>query len=392
MPAKKIRLPIPVIVFVTALGFLAGCSDNNPSDGAITIGIMGPHSGPAAQFGIAVRYGAMLYIDEFNARGGLQINAIMWDDEHDSARAITGYHHLVDQGVTAILGGVTSAPTMAVVPIAFEENMPMITASATHAGVTINQDTGEVFTNMFRSCFIDPFQGMRMAEFARRIVGASTAAVLYSNEIDYSIGLMEAFIARANELGLEIVAVETFADEAIDFSAQLINIAAAAPDVLFVPAYHQHVALIGPQSVAAGLDTTFLGADGWAATLEFMADPSSIEGAFFLTGFYEESDSPLVQDFIRRYVERHGAPPNMFAAQAYDAAMILIAALELAVADGHTPGSDGFKSSVIAHMAATDITGVTGSITFDEFNNPQKTAFIVQIVDGAGRFWGEWYG
>ena len=356
---------------------------------SVTIGLMGPHTGPAAQFGIAVRDGAMLYIDAFNARGGLQILVEMWDDEHNAALAVMGYNHLVDQGVTAILGGVTSGPTMAVVPLAYEENMPMITASATHAGVTVDQDTGRVFTNMFRSCFIDPFQGTKMAEFAVEVVGAATAAVLYSHEIDYSIGLMEAFIARAEQIGLEIIAVERFADDAIDFSGQLINIAAANPDVLFVPAYHQHIALIGPASVAAGLDTTFLGADGWAAVLEFMPDPSSIEGAFFLTGFTTESDSPRVQDFISRYIARHGDPPNMFAAQAYDAAMILIAAIERALADGHSPGTQTFKLSVIAHMAATDIEGVTGRITYDEFNNPQKTAFIVEIVGGVDRFWGE---
>jgi len=278
--------------------------------------------------------------------------------------------------------------TMAVVPLAFEDNLPMITATSTHANVTVNRDTGEVFTNMFRSCFIDPFQGQKMAEFAYEELGAQTAAILFNNENDYSIGLMQAFEAKLGELGVEIVAVETFQTGAVDFQSQLTNIAAQNPDVLFIPYYYQSIALIGPQSVAAGLDTTLIGADGWATILDFMADPSSLEGAYFLTGFSPDVEDPRVQEFIAAFTAANGIGPNMFAAQAYDAAMILFAAIEAAIADGFAPHDAGWNESVIAHMAATDLTGVTGHITFDQYNNPQKTAVILTIENGQERFWG----
>ena len=354
----------------------------------VLIGILAPLTGPVARFGVAVHQGVMLYIDRYNARGGLQINTIVFDEEGNPANAIVGYHSLVDQGITALIGSVTSGPTLAVVPEAHADNMPMITATATHANVTVDAATGQVWTNMFRSCFIDPFQGVKMAEFAYEIVGARTAAILYSNEIDYSIGLMEAFYRRAGEIGLEVVHVETFAQDAIDFLGQLTNIAAHDPDVLFVPGYVEHIALVGPQSVAAGLDTVMLGADGWDGTLDLMADPTSLNGSFFLTGFTVEDDTPIVQEFISNFEAVYGATPDMFSAQAYDAAMILIAAIERALADGHYPNTNEFKTSVIAHMAATDMQAVTGHITFDQFNNPQKTAFIIEVVDGEARFWG----
>ena len=355
----------------------------------VLIGVLAPLTGPVAQFGVAVNQGLQLYIEQFNARGGLQIRTIVYDEEGDPTNAITGYHHLVDQGVTAIIGSVTSGPTMAVVPIAYEDNMPMITATATHAGVTFNAAENRVFTNMFRSCFIDPFQGQKMADFANEIVGAETVAILYNNEIDYSIGLKDAFEERVQQLGLEIVAIETFQDGNIDFRAQLTNIAAQSPDVLFVPAYYQDIALIGPQSLEAGLeDTVLLGADGWATTVEFMENPHTLEGSFFLTGFSPDVEDDRVQQFMDDYMAAYGEVPNMFAAQAYDAAMILIAAIELTLADGHEPGTDVFKAALIAHMAATDLTGVTGHITFDELNNPQKTAVILEVVNGEERFWG----
>ncbi|MCL2579693.1 MAG: ABC transporter substrate-binding protein [Oscillospiraceae bacterium] len=362
--------------------------DVAPIGEEIVIGLLAPLTGGVAQFGIAVQQGAMLYIDRFNAQGGTQIRVIAYDEEGDPANAIVGYNHLHDQGVTAILGSVTSGPTIAVVPLAYEDGMPMITATATQAGVTFDAANNRVWTNMFRSCFIDPFQGTKMAEFAVGELGAQTAAILMNNDIDYSIGLTDAFVAKAAEIGLEIVATEIFGNDTVDFLGQLTNIAAHNPDVLFIPAYYEDIALIGPQSVAAGLDTVMLGADGWAGTTDLMDDASSIEGSFYLTGFTVESTDAHVQEFIAAFEAAYGVAPNMFAAQAYDAAAILIAALEAALAEGLTPATDEFKASVIGHMAATNITGVTGYIYFDEFNNPQKTAFIIEIRDGASRFWG----
>ena len=388
---KKSKMFYRVAAIVVALALLAGCGGN--TGGAanvdeVTIGLLGPFTGPVAYFGTSVRNGALLYIEEFNARGGLQIIVEQFDEEGDAMLAVTGYHALYDRGVSAILGSVTSGPTMAVVPEAYADGMPMITASATHANVTVSE-AGHVWSNMFRSCFIDPFQGVKMAEFAYEVLGASTAAILYSNEIDYSIGLMESFRDRAIELGIEIVAVQQFGQEAIDFSGQLAIIADANPDVMFFPAYVQHVAMMGPQSVAAGLDTYMLGADGWNGSIATMADPSSIEGAFFLTGFTEDTDDPMVQDFIANFYAETGFGPNMFAAQAYDAAMILIAAIESAIAEGHSPANQAeFRAAIIRHMAATDIVGVTGHITYDNYNNPQKTAFIVTVAGGEESFWG----
>jgi len=392
---KKNRILALSVAVVLMIALLAGCGTGQPGSGAgngegeVLIGVLAPMTGPVAQFGMAVHQGLSLYIEQFNARGGLQIRFETYDEEGDIVNAVVGYNHLVDQGVTAIIGAVTSGPTMAVVPLAYEDNMPMITASATHAGVTFNAAENRVFTNMFRSCFIDPFQGQKMAEFAVEVVQAQTAAILFNNEVDYSIGLKEAFEARAAELGLEVVAVEAFQVGTIDFRGQLTNIAATNPDVLFVPAYYQDIALVGPQHIGAGLqDTVLLGADGWATTIEFMEEPHSLNGAFFLTGFSSDVQDDRVQQFITDYQEAFGEMPNMFAAQAYDAAMILISAIELALADGHEAGTTEFKAAVIANMSATDLTGVTGHVTFDSYNNPQKTAVILEVVNGEETFWG----
>ena len=189
-------------------------SEDAASGDAIKVGVLAPLTGSVAEYGVAVANGVKMYVEEFNAAGGIngkQIQLIEYDEEGDSAKAVTGYNSLVDQGVTAIIGDVTTAPTVAVVVESQADQMPMITASATADAVTVAED-GTVYENMFRSCFIDPFQGNKMASFASEKLSAKTAAVLYNTGSDYSIGCAEAFQEQAAAMGMEVVAVESYAD------------------------------------------------------------------------------------------------------------------------------------------------------------------------------------
>lgn len=405
---KIISLLLAALLVVGCFAF-AGCSqepagdadqqnpstdDANASGDAetIKIGMLAPLTGEVAEYGVAVANGVRLYVEEYNAAGGMngkQIELVEYDEEGDSAKAVTGYNSLVDQGVAAIIGDVTTGPTVAVVVESQQDNMPMITASATAAAVTVDPDSGAVYENMFRSCFIDPFQGEKMATFAYEELGAKTAAILYNTGIDYSVGLTEAFEAKAAELGLEVVAVESYADGAVDFTSQLTNIAAKAPDVLFVPDYYSVIALIATQADAAGVTATMLGADGWDTVLQVVEDASLLEGAYYCAGYSKNDTTEAVQNFIAAYEAKYGSTPNMFAAQAYDAAAILFAALEQ-VDESLTVGSDEYKEAVIAALNATDMECVTGHVTYDELNNPEKSAAIIQIKDGAESFWGKY--
>jgi len=357
----------------------------------VKVGVLAPLTGPVAQYGNAVNNGIMLYIEEYNAAGGFNgtfVELVTYDEEGDAAKAVTGYNSLYDQGITALIGSVTTTPTLAVVPVAFEDGMPMITASATAAAVTVNEETGEVYTNMFRSCFIDPFQGEKMADFAYNELGAKTAAILFCSEDDYSIGLKDSFVEKAGELGLEIVAIEGFGANAVDYKGQLTNIASKSPDVVFIPYYYENVALAAPQAAEAGITAPLLGADGWDGVLDIISDASFVEGAYFCSGYSVDDPSDRVQDFLTAYQAKYGGEtPNMFAAQAYDAAAIMLAAMEKAAGE---IGSEEYRLSVIAELSATDMDGVTGHVTYDELNNPQKTATINYITDGVATFWGSY--
>ena len=392
---KKRKLIALLLAVAMSMMLIAACADGGGADdGSVLVGVIGPFTGAVAEYGISVRNGVMLYIDKYNEAGGLPngrlIEALHWDDEHNGVLALTGYNHLVDEGVTAIIGGVTSAPTMAIVPEGFSDNMPMITASATARGVTYDAENSVVFTNMFRSCFIDPFQGEKMADFAYNALDARTAAVIFNTGVDYSIGLKDAFLEKAESIGLDVVAVEAYGEDAVDFQSQLTNIAALDPDVLFIPDYYEIVILLSQQARNVGVNSTLLGADGWSRVTTVVSDATPLEGSFFCSGFSVEDTTPIVQDFLRDYYDVYGRDPDMFAAQGYDAAAILIAALEVAEASEYSTGSEEYRLLVIETMRATDMTGVTGHITFDRYNNPIKSAVIIEIRDGQDRFWGKY--
>jgi branched-chain amino acid transport system substrate-binding protein len=270
----------------------------------------------------------------------------------------------------------------------------MITASATAAAVTcqMNDDgtVAAVYENMFRSCFIDPFQGNKMAAFAKEQLNASTAAVLYNVGSDYSAGCAKSFQETAQAQGLEVLTVESYADGAVDFQSQLTNIAAKNPDVLFIPDYYSVVALVAQQAYAAGVKSTMLGSDGWDSVLDVVTDPALLEGSYYCSGYSIEDTREAVQTFVANYQAKYGATPNMFAAQGYDAAMIMAAAVEKAEASGAKAGSDAYTEAIIAAMKATDMDCVTGHVTYNEYNNPEKSAAIITFENGAAKFWGNY--
>ena len=398
------------LVAMLALSALAGCAapaatdasaaDATATDAAqpaasgetIKVGILGPHTGDYAVYGLAVKNGAQLYIDQVNAAGGIngkQIETIVYDNKGDSTEAITAFTRMVDEGITALIGDVLSGNTIAVVGEANPINMPMITASATAVGVTYNADTDTVYSNVFRSCFIDPFQGEKMAQYASEKLGAKTAAVLTMTGDDYSVGLADAFKAKCAEVGITVVADEGYSKGDVDFKAQLTNILASAPDVIFCPNYYQDDGMIVTQARELGLTATFLGGDGWAGVSAY-ASAADLEGSYFCSA-YAPGSTDAVKKFEADYTAAYGADTlNMFAATAYDAAQILVAALTKAEASGAATGSDEYKQAVIDAIktegpSVVGITSETG-YTFDEHNNPIKSAVIMTLTDGVETF------
>ena len=355
------------------------------TDGEITIAFIGNTTGDYAQYGLPVRNAVMLYFDQLNANGGINgktVKVLEYDDKGDGVEAVNSYNLAKESGITAVVGSVLTGATIALADATYEDNMPQITASATATGVTIMEDTGEVRTNVFRACFIDPFQGEKMASYAVEKLGAKTAAVFFQTGSDYSEGLKDAFVAKAEELGLEIVDTEAFAEGDKDFKAQMTNIASKDPDVVFAPIYYAEAGLAISAARAAGCEATFLGGDGFGSVKDY-ASAEDLEGSVYCSGYAPGTES--VAQFEKDYCSTFNVEsvPNMFAPLAYDAAMIMAYGLQAAEDQGLTAGTDEYKQAVIDAIKNMDgVAGITGSYSFDADNNPIKSVAIIELTGG----------
>lgn len=375
---------LAALMALAMLGAFSGCSNTGDGGSAsggsdsdtIRIGGLAPLTGDAASYGVAVNNAIQMAVEDINANGGIdgkQIEYIYYDEKGDTTEATNAYNKLVqDDKVVAIIGDVTTKPTLAVAQTSQQDNIPIITATATAAEVTL---TGP---NIFRACFTDPFQGELMASYASEKLGATKVAVLSDMADDYSSGIAEAFVAKAEELGMQVVADEKYQDGDVDFKSQLTNIKGQNPDVLFLPVYYEDLRLISAQAKEVGVTAQLCGADGWDSVLTDNFDSSVLNGGVFCSQYSTESTDERVQSFISAYKEKYEMDPNMFAVLAYDATNMMAQAISDA---GSTD-----SQAIIDAMAALEYDGLTGRMTFDEDRNPQKSAVIVSIQDNAYKF------
>ncbi len=344
----------------------------------IRIGGVAPLTGAAATYGASTRNGTILAFQEANDAGGIDIGGenylisyIFEDDQGSPEVAANAFRKLIDQDeVSAILGSVMSSCTLAGAPIAQDAGVPVISPTSTAVQVT---RTGDY---IFRSCFLDPFQGAVVATFSYDDLNAKTAAVIFDNANDYTKGLAEAFRESFEKLGGKVVAYESFTGESttVDFSAQLTKIKSANPDVIFLDAYYSAAALMAKQARGLGITVPFVGADGWDSAEFTKLGGEAVEGGHFANHYSPEDPRPIVQNFVKKYTETYGATPDALATLAYDAALILIDSLQRA---GSTDGS-----AIRDAIAATNLETVSGVITFDEYGDPIKKAAIIKVENG----------
>ena len=380
------------VAFVLALGLvgalLVGCAKHKNE---LVIGEYGSLSGGTATFGTSTKNGIELYMDNVNSAGGVAgtpIRVIVEDDQSKPEEAATAVNKLVDQdGVIAVLGEVASSRSMAAAPICQQTGVPMITPSSTNPKVT------EIGDYIFRVCYIDPFQGQMIAKSAKETLGFTRAAVLRDTKNDYSVGLANFFSQAFQALGGTIVADEAYGEGDQDFKAQLTVIKSKKPQVLVVPGYYTEVGLIARQARELGLDVPLLGGDGWDSDRLIEIGQDALEGSYFINHYYWGDPNPAVQRFVEAYRARYNATPDALAALAYDAAGVLVAALNSlqqespasfkALLGPRTEAQKEARAKLRDKIAATkDYPGVAGRITLDAARNAVKPAILIGIKNG----------
>lgn len=351
-------------------------SSQSSSESEILIGEVGSMTGGDATFGTSTRDGIDLAIKQINDAGGIKgkkLRVIALDDQGKPEEAATAVTKLITQDkVIAILGEVASTRSLAMAPIAQQNQIPMISPSSTNPEVTKKGDY------IFRVCFIDPFQGSVMAKFAFNSLKIRKAAVLRDIKNDYSMGLAQYFIETFKKLGGEIVIDQSYSAGDIDFKSQLTSIKTKGPEAIFVPGYYTEVGLIGRQARELGMKVPLLGGDGWDSVKLKEIGGTSLDGSFFSNHYSPDDQNPRVQKFISEYKALFHVVPDGLAAMGYDAAMVLIDSLKRAPSHSHKDLRD-------AIAATKEYPGVTGVISIDNERNAIKSAVVIEIKN-AGNF------
>ena len=361
---------IVLAVMIVAAFALTSCGGGKATE--IKIGGISPLTGEAATFGQSTKNGMELAVEEWNAAGGVlgkQIKLIVEDDKGDPAEGAAVFSKLIEQDkVVAIVGGITSRVALAGAPIAQAAKVPMVTPTATNEKVT------QVGDYIFRSCFIDPFQGSVMAKFAVQDLGILNAGVIFDLGNDYSKGLAETFSASLTSLGGQVLASEGYPSGATDFKAQLTKIVQAKPEAVYIPAYYNDVGLIAKQIRELGYEGKLLGCDGWDSSELVNIGGTAVDGGFFTNHYSKDDTRPVVQDIVRKYSAKYGAPPDALAVLAYDGTNILLDAIKRAGKTNNEAIRDALKT--------TDLACVGGQIRYDENRNPVKSVVIIEMKDG----------
>lgn len=345
------------------------------------IGLQGPLTGGAAVYGTAVVRGAEIALDEINAAGGIngaQVEYKEADDEHDQEKAVNAYNSLKDWGMQIMIGPTTSMPTIAVGAESEKDNLFTITPSGSAVDCTVPK-------NIYRVCFSDPAQGTKSAQYIGEHKVATKIGIIYDSSDVYSSGIHDSFVADAANYGLEIVADEQFtADSKTDFSTQLQKMQDAGAELVFLPFYYTEAALVLTQANTMGFKPIFFGCDGLDGILNVENfDASLAEGTMLLTPFAADATDDLTVKFVSAYKDKYNEVPVQFAADSYDAAYIVKAAVEAANA---TPDMsvDELGTALEGAMSSVKYDGLTGvGMTWNETGDVDKEPKAVVIKDGA---------
>lgn len=339
----------------------------------IVVGSVLSITGSEATFGISTKNAIELAFEKQNAMGGIdgkKLKLINLDNQskpEESAIAITKL--ISQEKVVAVLGEVASSRSIAMAPIAQANQVPMLSTASTNPKVTQLGDF------IFRTSFIDPFQGPVLSKFILENLKLKKVAIFKDIKNDYSMGLSQFFKEHLEANGGTVVSEQSYSAGDIDFKAQLTAIRSSKPEFVYLPGYYTDIGLILRQARELGIKVAFGGGDGWDSPKLFEIGGKAAEGCYFSNHYSSEAEDPMVQEFVKEYQAKFGSVPDALAALGYDSALIMIQAIKAAKSLSGPDLRDSLKD-------VKNLKGVTGTITFNENRDPIKSAVILKVENG----------
>ena len=370
-----------LMVSAATIGLMAGCGGGDKKDAkgsnVVKVGVFLPLTGDNAAGGELELMGIKLANKLYPEINGKKIELVVADNKSDKAEAANVAARLIEKDkVKVILGSYGSSLAMAAGNIVKDAKVPAIGTSCTNPQVTLNNDY------YFRACFIDPFQGTVMANYAFK-KGAKKVAIVQEVSNDYAVGLAKFFKEAFEKLAGagSVIEVANYQTGDKDFTAILTNIKAKNPDAIFAPGNFTESALVIKQARQLGITCPFLGGDTWE-TQEFIdVGGKDVEGVFFSSAFDREKAmtneaKKFMSEFTKEYKDKE---PSAFNALGYDSYLIAYDAMKRA-------GTDDSVKIREAIANTKDLECVTGKTNFDKNGDPIKSAIIKTVTSGKFKF------
>ena len=367
-------------VSALAMGLFTGCGGEEKAadQNVVKVGVFLPLTGDNAAGGELELRGIKLANQLHPEVLGKKVELVVADNKSDKAEAASVAARRIEKDkVSVLVGSYGSSLSMAAGNIVKENKVPAVGTSCTNPQVTANNDY------YFRACFIDPFQGKVMAEYAHQN-GFKKVAIVQEVSNDYSVGLAKFFREEFVKLtGDEnsIVDVANYQTGDKDFTAILTNIKALNPDAVFAPGNFTESALLVKQARQLGIDAQFMGGDTWE-TQEFIdVGGKDVEGVALSTAFdREKASTEEAKKFLDAYTKEYNGEPSALTAMAYDAYLIAVSGIEKA---GTATDTVKIRDAI---AATKDLECVTGMTTLDENGDPIKGVVIKTVKDGKFTF------
>ena len=300
------------------------------------------------------------------------VELVISDNESSDDKAVTAATKLVSEGCSVVLGSYGSSVAIAAASTFGEAGLAAIGVTCTNPQVTEGNDS------YFRICFLDPFQGTVMANFASKELGAKTVYCLGELGNDYDQGLVNYFKQAGEALGMKIVTGE-FPENNADFTSYLTNAKNEGADAIFAPCSIQYAQLIVEQCAAQGIDIPLLGSDTWDSNVILgMAQGKDVE--IYVSTFYAEGGDPEFEKGIKEWINSNeealtnNGGNDMISAvtvMGYDAYFTALEAVKAA--------KSAERADILAALPGVTYTGISGAIAFDEIGDAiRDTAYIKQ--------------
>ncbi|QJU55179.1 ABC transporter substrate-binding protein [Herbiconiux sp. KACC 21604] len=357
---------------------LAACSSSSGADsgsdsgsGGIALGYTATLTGDFASYGLEMREGVDLAVEQLNEAGGIdgkEVSIVSADDEGSPANGpVVAQQFCDDTSTAAVLGYSFSSVALAALPVYDQCGLPVVASAVTSPELS---GASDVF---FRDVFTDAYQGAEMGTHVHD-GGVEKIAVLYQQD-DYGQGVADSFTSAFEEAGGEVTSSQAYQLGAVDFATAINTALADSPDGIFIGGFYTEAAAIAQQLRTSGSELPIFGTDGAVSPDLTSLGGDAVEGMTVYSAFTAAAGTPASADFVEAFTEKYGKAPSSWAALAYDATNV--------VAQAITDAGSTDRAAVTEALAATEgFDGVTGDISFDDGGDRLGELIFLKVEDG----------